>query len=581
MVVDTDTYWFGPDNDKTNNIWNQVAPGTTFNQDSGMALSWQFRWVPPNSTISLTVVLRWGQGSVAPVLTLPLPEITNLDFDSSVQFTGIVTDDDSPTVGVLAALNGNYARLQNLTTDVAPGPFTGTVNFDDWDVHPGINTIEFYAVDANGTFSTPVKYDLDFPGTAITPHPSAVRPTTPLVSVTPPLSYTPSVTKSPTATASPYPRVTTNVTRDSVNNPEMAAYFDGKSQNLIYNNKISFALSEDDLSFNWTAHWSGPTAIIGVEVTNTLETEATANISAVMNLWGVYIEGYNSLSYVLHPFADWSGFFASAGPLVLYVFTKNHPMVTDATTFWYGPDIQKSNNHYNQVTDSYYEGSDIGIAISWQNVVVPPLGVAHVSIVFRWGNDQTSTPVLAVSAPALTGNVPLNTAITLTGSVSDEDAASGDSYSVYAAPDGNIARLTLVAGDQPNGTEFTSTMSPRELSLIVGSTGIDFYAVDSLGAISAPVHFAITVTGPPPTVMPSSTVSPVPSDSPNPSVTTPATQSPYPILPMVASAAEYPDNFYLGTVIDGIAIPICADSSGSPSAFHTRIELDVYFDRGT
>jgi hypothetical protein len=111
-------------------------------------------------------------------------------------------------------------------------------------------------------------------------------------------------------------------------------------------------------------------------------------------------------------------------------------MVVDASSFWYGSYYDRSDNKYTQVTDPQDSHNNPGFTVSWKNVIVPPKGTAYLSLVFRWGGDQTTTPVLTISsAPLLADNVSVDEPITLTGSASDQNDA--DNYHGERRPFGS------------------------------------------------------------------------------------------------------------------------------------------------
>jgi hypothetical protein len=72
-------------------------------------------------------------------------------------------------------------------------------------------------------------------------------------------------------------------------------------------------------------------AVVGIVVTNPMTSDSivTTGFNNRVNL-------NENESTALYGFADGSGFYMSSGDVRANVFCRNHPMVVNAETFWYG-----------------------------------------------------------------------------------------------------------------------------------------------------------------------------------------------------------------------------------------------------
>jgi hypothetical protein len=301
---------------------------------------------------------------------------------------------------------------------------------------------------------------------------------------------------------------------------------------------VLHSLTEDDFRIVFV----GPTAIVGARLRSLVDTNESVH---VLLLNSYFFSAYDDLTFTNFP--DGTGFVAQRGAAQLFFYSKNHPLVVNADSYWFGDGDDAQTHRYDQVTDAtwtmVYPVMSAGFTSSWLSVPIPARGDAFISFVFSFG-PESSPPGLDMSATTIPAEVLLDEIVTLTGTVSDSD---GDpSISVFAVPDGHAVLMVQIATElSASEPEFTRETSAADLGLVRGAHLLQFYAIDSTGTIGRiPVNFSVTVnaaTETPtdsPTVSESLSISEMPAETPLSSPTPDRSATPRPSPTIARSPRE-------------------------------------------
>jgi hypothetical protein len=104
MVIDVDSYWFGPSSSLENAYEDQVNESVFDGEDGAIAFSWRDREIPGRTRVILSAILTWGEGADRPNVQLdedtpPLPnEKDVIAWEEQVSFAGAI--DVKPGVSI-------------------------------------------------------------------------------------------------------------------------------------------------------------------------------------------------------------------------------------------------------------------------------------------------------------------------------------------------------------------------------------------------------------------------------------------------------------------------------------------------
>jgi hypothetical protein len=227
------------------------------------------------------------------------------------------------------------------------------------------------------------------------------------------------------------------------------------------------------------------------------------------------------------------GFYSEGYDRQVHFITRNHPLVVDCSTIWFGPAASTYSNRWSQVEEEVYEAGSSGAAFSWTDRVSTNEGPGSVSFIARWGPDSHS-PVLIIPPGLLPSTIDSGDAIAVTGGIAGSD---GENFVLYAVVDNNVTHLILLAESMPVSTSFQFNIASQYLNLPSGAHQVALYVIDDVGGISDPPYsWSVTVSGP--------------TDPPAQSARPPPTVPPTPPPPtaralMTASVSEAGDSFLL------------------------------------
>jgi hypothetical protein len=229
-------------------------------------------------------------------------------------------------------------------------------------------------------------------------------------------------------------------------------------------------MSADDFTWAVRVTQVGTWAIVGIVV----EANSGSSISYSIGLAGDLAVG-GSDSPSCYDLGNHNGFYVSGYSATAYFICGNHPLVTPASTYWYGHYSSASSNVWNQgSTSSYYD--DSGLAVSWQGKTLPAGGRGAVTMFIRLGSNSW-TPYLSLSTAYTSGSY-----LILTGSVTDYYS---DRIDVYPAFDRNFAELGSMMMNRPSGSSFDTSLPLSNWYLTDGSHTLSVFAIDEYGMVSA------------------------------------------------------------------------------------------------
>jgi hypothetical protein len=149
MVVDADSYWFGPSVSFDTYQWSQVSQPEIESDDLSFAVAWVNREVPARGRLVLSALMSWGDDLTPPSGTLdlePPDEGDMIEWNSPVTWTGKVEG----AVSVLLIIDGTPVEV----TQPAGGSFSITCLPSALRLSAGSHTFVIVAVDASGAMST-------------------------------------------------------------------------------------------------------------------------------------------------------------------------------------------------------------------------------------------------------------------------------------------------------------------------------------------------------------------------------------------------------------------------------------------
>jgi hypothetical protein len=239
----------------------------------------------------------------------------------------------------------------------------------------------------------------------------------------------------------------------------------------------------------------GATAIVAFSLTNSNPTPQTASVGCWTD-----IKLDDDTSAPVYAFSDRSGFEVRGSEFHFNFFLKNHAMVLNADTYWFGAYAMAHLNIFNQVDESSVSEVDTAAAFSWTRSVPPGVKIV-VSAVLSW-TDGADPPALNLSGTQIPSTVTETDELLFAGSVSGRSNAT---ISIYFVADGDFTAVRLMLADVGPGANFSFSGSAQEWGIGVGSHTLDVYAIDSLGSIcEAPISFDLNVW----TSLPASRTSP-------------------------------------------------------------------------
>jgi hypothetical protein len=181
MVIDVDSYWFGPSLSLDSHVTSQVELNGSFDGDSGaIALSWFDRTVPGRTRIVLSTLMSWGEVSNPPKVSVnssQLPKETDeVKWEENISIGGnieIVNTDDVSLIFVYLVVDGEVMTQVHPEAD---GGFTIAFSPSALQLSGGTHVFQIYAVDAAGSIAPIASFSTIV--LAPTPPQTATKPAT-------------------------------------------------------------------------------------------------------------------------------------------------------------------------------------------------------------------------------------------------------------------------------------------------------------------------------------------------------------------------------------------------------------------
>jgi hypothetical protein len=229
-------------------------------------------------------------------------------------------------------------------------------------------------------------------------------------------------------------------------------------------------MSADD--FTWAVRVTavGNWAIVGIVIQANFRAEVSYSVGFAGD---VAVGGTDSPT--CNDLGNHDGFYVTGSSVLTFFTCGNHPLVSAASTYWFGDSSNADNNVWNQAPKSNYSGRN-GMAVSWQGKTLPVGGRGGVTMCIRLGSASWTPDLDLSGASASDGH------LYLTGSVRD---SFSNRVSVFAAFDGNYAELAEVAIEQPSGSTFSVTISLSNWYLTAGPHTLAVFAIDESGMVSS------------------------------------------------------------------------------------------------
>jgi hypothetical protein len=245
----------------------------------------------------------------------------------------------------------------------------------------------------------------------------------------------------------------------------------------------------------------GAAAIIEFTITNGVP--YAQNVSVALEV-DIMVETHDDAP--VYDLGNGLGFRAVGDRAEFRFYARGHPLCSDVTSYWFGQYVAWLGNRWNQVTQSFYNGSDSAATLAWRNRTVPGGGRLVLRTVLT-GGIGSQPPTLDLTGTTIPSSIHWETPITITGTAMDPENSPITVVAIFdldATSSGTLVTL------MPSGSQFTKTFTLESFNAATrGAHRLDVYAVDYSGMFSDARTFNIQVDAP--------TVGPTPS--PGPTVT--------------------------------------------------------------
>jgi hypothetical protein len=219
---------------------------------------------------------------------------------------------------------------------------------------------------------------------------------------------------------------------------------------------------------------------------------------------------------------------AIPGNYTLNWLLRGFPLVTNVSTYWFGPwgegTGQALTQNWTQGTseDLNWFGSsssiDTSMAFSWQNITLPPRGTTSRAVIAKFGPLSTATLGLTLSFRGLEGPTVFYTAIIEATGTITSNRQTGQGTLVLVI-DEDYMHIFSLERTYPVNQPFNYTVTVADWDVPPGPHDFSIYALDTEGNVAPPYSFTKTVIAPTAT----RSQSPNPTFTPSPRATrTPA-----------------------------------------------------------
>jgi hypothetical protein len=447
-VIDVDSYWYGSSDDLAENVWKNVSSRIVGGSNTAISITWQNRLVSSNNPLVLWAMIGMQEPSTPPTLVITASSIPAQEsLFNSLTVSGSVSDAQNNAVDVFVLVDGRIDKLFLGTRLNLPGEsqFAFQVLFQaDLGLVTGLHTFVFYAIDSTGAISAPSRrFSVNIVAPTKTPTATILRPRT----------ARPTVTILPTATKTPSPSISLA--------PHLDMSCSSSSSSFVFRGAEPFGYNLAELTLQYTSEWSvsnsiavswsylahGPVAIVQLKVTNSGRVPLAGRILFQSQPRSL-VSGGSSVGFGL---PSLSGVKIADLSAELYLFCRNHPLVTDVDSYWFGSSVDGYSSRYTQI-----EGENLTcpigfLALSWQDRMIPAYGMKVLRFVVRWGRGSIP-PRLNMTTSSIPSHVSFNTLLRFRGWVTDGNGQ--DLSSVYGVINGDLGIQRLIASESVQWKHF-------------------------------------------------------------------------------------------------------------------------------
>jgi hypothetical protein len=179
------------------------------------------------------------------------------------------------------------------------------------------------------------------------------------------------------------------------------------------------------------------------------------------------------------------GFTVHSSQNALTFITSGYPLVTDASTFWFGVYWNRSENGWTQVVEDSFSGTDSAMSFTWQGIAVGPGARVRKSAIVRFGSFETSHITLTLTFPQPVGAIEADTALLITGEVRASSAPSSPGLRLFLSIDeADAVDLIEIPGTFVLDVPIALSLIPAHYGLRNGTHRLAFYAIDADGDVS-------------------------------------------------------------------------------------------------
>jgi hypothetical protein len=522
LISDVTTYWYGHFGSLPTSIWNQTTVDTVTGLDTGMSFSSQGISVASHDSTVVSVLFRSGnhfvhQPSVDHVIvgdTVPAPVHGSIPCQ-------ITLSDAIPTtpLNLFVLVDGDLLGLTLVASNLTSGSYARSIDISPYSLSPGVHTFSFFVVNDVGFISN--QNDLHFTVIADRMTTAAQTPT---MTKSPMASQTPAPYGSPFPTTYPLvwvwalrPPATFNIKWKNVS--EILTAYDSYRSLLRVGNRSVYIVQDQLVNASsvfaraMLVSLSPYSILLAYRITSS----ASDPVACGLAIFADAVIDNNDFHHVAVLPSDqgfyWDGISRGA-EYRISVIGRHYPLVSNISTFWFGDLWDLSSHYWSQTTAMDEEGPDLGIAFSWQNVLIPSSRCICVSVVFRSGDHFVDQPLLG--SITNTGLTVVAVSSSLSVQVPIFDPIAGSLLTVLVVADDDLFTLRAVGSNLTSGT-YDFTVDLILFSLSLGNHVFSFYVVNDIGFVSEPGDCPfVTIADRTPTAThtPTMTQSPMASQSP-------------------------------------------------------------------
>jgi hypothetical protein len=522
LADDADAFWFGSVGDGENQRFGQVEKTSHTETDwtnVGISISWKDRVLDPGETITLRTAVSFGTIASAPDLELTVIPPATLELDDNFVIAGDVPDSAVNGWTLLALVDSD--RFLEISRSSGAGLLISTITAS-LGLSGGMHHFELYLLARNGAVSKGATFSCQF----VSPEGRmAVESVTGLQgSVFDLVGW---------FTSQSYPHMV--LTEGGF------TMFISTSSNLKLAIDSLGIWKREGIPYRIDTKVTtlGPLAIVAIKIESALDDTIDVSIQAALA-----IDGVESSSCAKSPS---SGFYSEGNSHSLAFLCTDHPMVVDASAYWFGSTLGRFDQNFSQVEVDSFSGEPSAMSVSWHSVDVKSHQPTVLSTVIRIGSGSTH-PTLTIQQLEIPAGLPQQGSFRVTGVYTDSDDDSG---TIVLVIDFDYTNIVPIEIDLVSGLTFDREISIGSLNLANGSHDVQFYAIDSTGMVSSCYSSSLYIgnppsQSPPETQTPTETQSPVsqsPIESQSPVSQSPTESESLPRSDTPASTADATDPF--------------------------------------